>query len=133
MLKRVCYAIVSISIVIVNFTEAKDYEVDKSGNVNVNIIDGKVIVNGKVVKSIPDGEAINISINSKGEVVENNKTEANIKKDIVSANVGDISVKIDGDKISVDIASVINSAKKNQNSKDTKEEEDFFKGDDFFK
>ncbi len=143
MLKNI--TLIVISIATLGSLYAKDYEVDKNGNVNLNIIDRKVIVNGKVVKRIPKGEPIKANVGNIGASIDDRggrdnlnahvgkNIGASIKGDSLSANVGGIRAKIDGDNISVDIGSLLNTAQKLRNSKDTKEEKDFFKGDDFFK
>jgi len=139
MLKKIDFILLSIATL--SFAQAKDYEVDKNGNVNVNIVDRKVIVNDKVVRTIPKGEPIKVKVGSTGASVDKDKLKANVGKNIgvkidgdnMSANVGGIGANINGDNIGVDIGSVLKTAKKLQNSKDTKEEKDFFDGDSFFK
>ncbi len=139
MLKKIDFILLSIATL--SFIQAKDYEIDKNGNINVNIVDRKVIVNDKVVRTIPKGEPVKVNIGSTGASIDKDKLKANVGKDIgakidgdnMSANVGGIGAKIEGDSIGVNIGSVLKTAKKIQNSKDTKEEKDFFNGDDFFK
>ena len=143
MLKNINFILLSLATI--SSLYAKDYEVDKNGNTNVNIIDRKVIVNGKVVKTIPKGEPIKANVGNIGASIDDrggkdnlnahvgNNIGASIKGDSMSANVGGIGAKIDGDNISVDVGSVLKTAQKLRNSKDTKAERDFFKGDDFFK
>jgi len=133
--------LILLSIVTLTSIQAKDYEVDKNGNVNLNIIDRKVIVNGKVVRTIPKGEPITASIGETSASIDKDRLSANVGKDIgakidgdnISANIGGIGAKIENDNISVDIGSILKSAIKIRNSKkDTKEKDDFFKGDSFF-
>jgi len=132
--------LILLSIVTLTSIQAKDYEVDKNGNVNVNIIDRKVIVNGKVVRTIPKGEPINANIGNSSASIHKDRLKANVGRDIgaridgnnMSANVGGIGAKIENDNISIDIGSILKSAIKIRNSKDKKEKDDFFKGDSFF-
>jgi len=120
--------LILLSIVTLTFIQAKDYEVDKNGNVNLNIIDRKVIVNGKVVRTIPKGEPIKATVGDTSASIHKDRLNANIGGDIgaridgdnMSANVGGIVVKIKNDNISIDIGSIINSAIKIRNSKGTK-------------
>jgi len=132
--------LILLSIVTLTSIQAKDYEVDKNGNINVNIIDRKVIVNGKVVRTIPKGEPIKATVGNTSASIHKDRLNANVDKDIgaridgdnMSANVGGIGVKIENDNISIDIGSVLESAIKIRNRKDTKEEKDFFESDSFF-
>ena len=138
MLKKIDFILLSLATI--TSTQAKDYEIDKNGNVNVNIVDRKVIVNDKVVRTIPKNQPIKVNVGNTGASIDKDRLKANVGKDIgakidgdnMSANVGGIGAKIENDNIKVDIGSVLNSAKKLRNSKDTKEERDFFKGDSFF-
>jgi len=116
--------LILLSIATLSSIQAKDYEVDKNGNVNLNIVDRKVIVNGKVVRTISKGEPIKANIGK--------DLGAKIDGDNISANVGAIGAKIENDNINVDIGSILKSTEKIRNSKDTKEEKDFFDGDSFF-
>ena len=143
MLKNINFILISLATM--SSLYAKDYQVDKNGNTNINIIDRKVIVNGKVVKTIPKGEPIKVNVGNIGASIDDRGGKDNlnahvgrnigatIKGDSISANVGGIGAKIDGDNISVDIGSVLKTAQRVRNSKDTKAERDFFDGDDFFK
>jgi len=138
MLKKIDFILLSLATI--TSTQAKDYEIDKNGNVNVNIVDRKVIVNDKVVRTIPKNQPVKVNVGNTGASIDKDRLKANVGKDIgakidgdnMSANVGGIGAKIENDNIKVDIGSVLNSAKKLRNSKDTKEERDFFKGDSFF-
>jgi hypothetical protein len=138
MLKKIDFILLSLATI--TSTQAKDYEIDKNGNVNVNIVDRKVIVNDKVVRTIPKNQPVKVNVGNTGASIDKDRLKANVGKDIgakidgdnMSANVGEIGAKIENDNIKVDIGSVLNSAKKLRNSKDTKEERDFFKGDSFF-
>ncbi len=137
--------LILLSLATISSLYAKDYEVDKNGNTNINIIDRKVIVNGKVVKTVPKGEPVKVKIGNIGASIDDrggkdnlnahlgNNIGASINGDSMSANVGGIGAKIDGDNMSVDIGSLLRRAQKLRNSKDTKAERDFFEGDDFFK
>jgi hypothetical protein len=89
--------------------QAKDYEVDRNGNVNVNVIDRQVIVNGKVVRTLGKGERIKINRNG------------------VKASVGADDVKIEN------LDEILKKAEKVRRAKGTKGERDFFNGDSFFK
>jgi|GEM_PF-6914469 len=129
---------------VVNTVFAKDNVVERNGNVNVNVIDRKVIVNGKVVKTIPEGEPVDISVengkvkvggkeikgvngNSRGRTRVNGRSiganvdniGATIDGDKIGANIGnDIGAKIDGDSISANIGGIsasINGDKINAN------------------
>jgi len=91
-----------------------DSVVERNGNVNVSVIDRKVIVNGKVVKTIPEGKPVDISVeNGKvkvgGEEIEGVSTSsrgdigARVDGRSVGANVGNIGASIDGDKIGANI------------------------------
>ncbi len=113
---------VSLLMTYVSFAQSKDYATDKNGNVNVNIIDRKVIVDDKVVRTIPEGEPIKAEVGDIG---------AEVNGDDVSANIGGIGAEIKGDSISVNVGGVLNQALKNINSKDDKDEKEFFKGDFF--
>jgi hypothetical protein len=138
MLKKIDFILLALATI--TSTQAKDYEIDKNGNVNVNIVDRKVIVNDKVVRTIPKNQPVKVNVGNTGASIDKDRLKANVGKDIgakidgdnMSANVGGIGAKIENDNIKVDIGSVLNSAKKLRNSKDTKEERDFFKGDSFF-
>jgi hypothetical protein len=129
-----------LSLATVTAIQAKDYEIDKNGNVNVNIVDRKVIVNDKVVRTIPKNQPVKVHVGETEASIDKDKLKANVGKDIgakidgdnLSANVGGIGAKIEGDTIKVDIGSILQSAEKIRNSKDTKEEREFFKGDSFF-
>jgi hypothetical protein len=120
--------------------QAKDYEVDKNGNVNVNVIDRKVIVNGKVVRTIPKGEPIKVNVGSNSASIDKDKLNANVGKDIgakidgdnMSAKVGGIGAKINGNSIGVNIGGILNNALKNRNRKKDDKDDDFFNGDPFF-
>jgi uncharacterized protein (UPF0335 family) len=135
MLKKIDFILLSLATLV--FAQAKDYEVDKNGNVNINVIDRKVIVNGKVVRTIPKDEPIEVKVENTGASIDKDKLKANVGKDIgakidgdnISANVGDIGAKIEGGAISVNIGSIL---KKRKKDKDEKKEEDDFFGGDFF-
>ncbi len=101
---------------------AQEQVVERNGNLNVNVIDRKVIVNDKVVKTIPEGEPISVEGGGMG---------ADIDGDKIGAKIGDMGVKIDGDSIGVNVGSLLKGALKNINSEDSKEEKEFFKGDFF--
>ncbi|MCK4441027.1 MAG: hypothetical protein KAU90_03415 [Sulfurovaceae bacterium] len=113
---------------------------DKNGNVNINIIDRKVIVNGKVVKTIPKGEPINITVGNTDTSIDKGKMKANVGKNIgakidndsLSANVGGIHANINGDSMNINIGSIVNDALKNRNRKKDDKDDDFFDGDPFF-
>ncbi|MCK4441879.1 MAG: hypothetical protein KAU90_07710 [Sulfurovaceae bacterium] len=137
--------LILLSMVTISSIQAKDYQADKNGNVNVNIVDRKVIVGNKVVRTIPKGEAIKADVGRSSASIDKDKLKANVGKDIgakidgenISANVGGISAKINGENISVNIGSILTNALKNRNSKDDKEhknnkDDDFFHGDPFF-
>lgn len=138
MLKKIDFILLSLATI--TSTQAKDYEIDKNGNVNVNIVDRKVIVNDKVVRTIPKNQPVKVNVGNTGASIDKDRLKANVGKDIgakidgdnLSANVGGIGAKIEGDTIKVDIGSILQSAEKIRNSKDTKEEREFFKGDSFF-
>ena len=133
--------LILLSMITLTSIQAKDYEVDKNGNVNLNIIDRKVIVNGKVVRTIPKGEPIKATVENNSASIHKDKLNANVGKDIgakidgdnIRANVGGITAKIGNENISINIGSLLNSVIKLKNNKDTKKEEkDFFGGDSFF-
>jgi len=103
---------------------AKDYTVDRSGNLNVNVIDRQVIVNDKVVGTVDEGEPITINGGSVGAKVDGEN---------ITANVGDVGAKIEGDSISINIGGILKKALNNINSEESDDEKNFFKGNDFFK
>jgi hypothetical protein len=84
--------------------------IERNGNVNVNVIDRKVIVNGKVVKTIPKGEPIDINLEN-GEVrvggkkvnSSNSRNNRMDERDGIGADIGNIGASIDGDKIGANI------------------------------
>jgi len=86
--------------------------IDRSGNLNVNVIDGKVIVNGKVVKRVPKGEPVDITVENGrvfvgGEEIKgvgrssnsSSRINTTVSKDRVGADIGDIGAHIDKDSI----------------------------------
>jgi len=117
MSRKVIWFLLSTTVISTLFAETK---VERSGNVNVNVIDRKVIVNGKVVKTIPEGEPVSVNVENgkvkvNGEVVErvgnsSSNIGASINGGSIGANVGDVGAKIDGNKIGASIGNGIGAS-----------------------
>jgi hypothetical protein len=147
MIKNVIY----LSLLLTTSIYSKDYEVNRNGNVNVNVIDRQVIVNGEVVETIPEDQPIDIKVDNLGVKVNDKSIKSNvgeevhagISEDAIGANVGDdIGVKIDKNSInanvegiSVGLGNIIGNIledKDDKEEKKRKKKSDFFDGDPFF-
>jgi hypothetical protein len=137
MFKKIDFVLLFLAIF--SSLQAKDYEIDKNGNINVNIVDRKVMVNDKVVRTIPKDKPVNVTIGNTNASINKDRLKANVGRNIgakidddkMSANIGGIGAKIDGDNISVDIGTLLNNAIKNRND-DKEKDDNFFDGDPFF-
>jgi hypothetical protein len=84
----------------ISLLDAKEYPRDRNGNVNVNIIDGVVIVNDRVESVVRQDETISIDVDD--DSYEDYGVSVDDEVDIQVESEG-YGISVDDDEISVDI------------------------------
>ncbi len=82
-------ALILVSIALTPSTYAKDYKIDDNESLKIDLSNGKVIVNGKLLHTFKEGEPISVSVN--GGIVK-------IGEDSNSSKSKDDKEFFDGDK-----------------------------------
>ncbi len=90
-----CMILISISLL-----DAKEYSIDRNGNVNVNIIDGVVIDNNIVQSVVRQDETVSIDVDDDSYKNYGVSVDDEVYVQVDSEGYG---ISVDNDEISVDI------------------------------